>query len=762
MIRFTRDDPCPICGGYEKQERGQGKRCEGFWSDDREFAHCMRPELAHGIDQHAGTRAYPHWMAGPCKCGTSHGAFVAAATQEFEATYEYRDEHGTLLFQILRKPGKQFRQRQPDGAGGWIWGVKGVRPIIYKLYELSTDDTERPVYIVEGEKDVDTLTRKGFLATCNPNGAGKWPKVAASAFGPLTSRDVIIVADADVPGRNHALEVQANIKDYAHSVTLLECPKPHKDVSDLFSTGGQLDQLIPMQQQLTVPEKSDTPAPTNVPEEDIRTTIVWAAQLAQPLPPLNWLSEELTLAAGRPTVLAGEGGTRKGWFAMAMQVAGAGGKRLFGRFGFRLNLRSLYIDYEQGQRMTRERYQALCRGYELNFASLGIGYCWRPIPTLAPRADSDRIKVRDALCRLSESIDLVIVDSVRGCSPGVEENSVFASASLDIATDVSERTGATFVFLDHAGKPPKDPQENGRARKHAQRGHSSKLDAAQTLFVFSSSKGQPTLVTCERSQLVAEEKWPSDFQFTLLTTQGGLVLNDTQGPSPESEVAAQVVKECDRIASWIAAQGGKFAGSPSDLYEILRGNRSLFLQSVSKLKTSGRIQILGTRGKHEIVVVIQGAYAVDSANGTNGTGTVPNGTQVPSLNGTQYPPPYGGGTGTVRETTSPEEQAELDADEFYKRPEKEWKSYLDSKAWGPTRRRMARGTAEERVRRAYGDAETLYALFLKGMDPKAHVDEKGWPARRLEAAMWKLAEKGQKTPPPETGSDVRIKKEVAE
>src|SRR5262245_19146141 len=36
-------------------------------------------------------------------------------------TYDYQDEDGRLLYQVVRLEPKDFRVRRPDGAGGWIW-----------------------------------------------------------------------------------------------------------------------------------------------------------------------------------------------------------------------------------------------------------------------------------------------------------------------------------------------------------------------------------------------------------------------------------------------------------------------------------------------------------------------------------------------------------------------------------------------------------------------------------------------------------------
>ena len=48
------------------------------------------------------------------------------------ATYDYTDGDGKLLYQVLRYDPKDFRQRRPDGNGGWIWKLE-ERRVLYRL-----------------------------------------------------------------------------------------------------------------------------------------------------------------------------------------------------------------------------------------------------------------------------------------------------------------------------------------------------------------------------------------------------------------------------------------------------------------------------------------------------------------------------------------------------------------------------------------------------------------------------------------------------
>src|SRR5262249_38013209 len=72
------------------------------------------------------------------------------------ATFDYHAPDGEFRFQVVKYDPKNFRQRRPDGKGGWIWDLDGVQKIPYRLPELIEDVAQaRTIVIVEGEKDVD-------------------------------------------------------------------------------------------------------------------------------------------------------------------------------------------------------------------------------------------------------------------------------------------------------------------------------------------------------------------------------------------------------------------------------------------------------------------------------------------------------------------------------------------------------------------------------------------------------------------------------
>ena len=56
--------------------------------------------------------------------------------------YNYRDENRKLLYQACRATGKKFWLRRPNGKGGSINNMKGVRWVIYRLPEVVTAELE--------------------------------------------------------------------------------------------------------------------------------------------------------------------------------------------------------------------------------------------------------------------------------------------------------------------------------------------------------------------------------------------------------------------------------------------------------------------------------------------------------------------------------------------------------------------------------------------------------------------------------------------
>jgi hypothetical protein len=130
------------------------------------------------------------------------------------ATYDYTDADSALLYQVLRFDPKSFRQRRPDGNGGWIWELGDTRRVPYRWPELLRHP-DGTVFVCEGEGKADCVAALRFCATAAA--CGTWTNDMIRA---LAGRDVVVLQDKDAkkggePGRKKALAVAYKLHSIA-------------------------------------------------------------------------------------------------------------------------------------------------------------------------------------------------------------------------------------------------------------------------------------------------------------------------------------------------------------------------------------------------------------------------------------------------------------------------------------------------------------------------------------------------------------------
>jgi len=168
---------------------------------------------------------------------------VAKPPGKIVAVYDYKDEEGRLLYQVVRFDPKDFRQRKLRPDGKWDWSVRDVRRVLYRLPEvINAVEQGKTVLVTEGEQDTDTLAGIGLTATTNAGGAGKWRPEYADH---LRNAKVAIIADNDLPGRKHAEQVARSVHGVAADLRIVQLPGlPLKgDVSDWLAMGRTKDEL---------------------------------------------------------------------------------------------------------------------------------------------------------------------------------------------------------------------------------------------------------------------------------------------------------------------------------------------------------------------------------------------------------------------------------------------------------------------------------------------------------------------------------------
>lgn len=241
--RFTKANPCPVCGGHSAMLRGQGIRCFGYFDATGRYARCTREENAGALSQNRdGT--YSHRLDGDCPCGQPHEHVASAArkprraggaqNQRFRSYFTlkaylrriygedarirywaYHDRAACEVFRVIRvdyqtsdgKHAKTYRPccRGPDGRWG-LSGPGGILPL-YRLPTILATPAAATVMIVEGEKCADLAAAIGLpQVTTSAHGAqAPW----LTDWSPLAGRFVAIVPDEGAPGADYAGKVVA-------------------------------------------------------------------------------------------------------------------------------------------------------------------------------------------------------------------------------------------------------------------------------------------------------------------------------------------------------------------------------------------------------------------------------------------------------------------------------------------------------------------------------------------------------------------------
>jgi len=189
-------------------------------------------------------------------------------TDQIVATYDYTDEIGNLLYQVVRYFPKTFRARRFVN-GAWVAGKGEQGSTLYHLPMLV--DAVRgkgTVFMLEGEKDVDNLITamfgkaSPFAVTTVAFGANNWKSEFKRYFAGASQ--VVILPDNDKPGHEYAMTVARSLAGTVQDIRIVELPDlaEKEDVSDWLDKGNPIWSLwleVYKTPPLMLPDEPDVP-----------------------------------------------------------------------------------------------------------------------------------------------------------------------------------------------------------------------------------------------------------------------------------------------------------------------------------------------------------------------------------------------------------------------------------------------------------------------------------------------------------------------
>lgn len=185
------------------------------------------------------------------------GPKVPAPSRKVAAIYKYLDKNGELVAEKVRYTNKTFfwRSKKPDGS----YDYHKLESV--PLYNGAVLEKAEAVFLVEGEKDVDTLTKHGLPAVSLPNGA-HWENEYVAYF---SDKVIIILPDNDDTGRDYAKAALKALKPTNYNTGIMQLNNlwpeiPEKgDVSDYIAAKGE-EAVAKLKETLDVVTRNRKPA----------------------------------------------------------------------------------------------------------------------------------------------------------------------------------------------------------------------------------------------------------------------------------------------------------------------------------------------------------------------------------------------------------------------------------------------------------------------------------------------------------------------
>jgi hypothetical protein len=405
-----------------------------------------------------------HWGCNHCGWTGPQKGNGSDRGAENIVTYDYLDENGVLLFQKVRGPRKKFWQRKPDGAGGWVNKLGDTRKVIYRLPEVNEAIAAGYTIIcVEGEKDADNLWKIGIPATCNPDGAsepGQAAKWRPEYSEMLRGADLVVIGDNDEAGRAHVEATARTCAGVAANVRILDLAKRWPDcpmggdISNWLEAGHSREELDALIEQ--------APAFSTAANTDDFLAF-WHGDVV-PADSRPWTVYG-TIPETGCGLLSGQWGTYKTFTAIDLACAVMSGTPIFESAIDRPGGTLLYA--AEGQSEVPIRLQVSLENRCPHMAAPGKApFAWLtpekfPLKLLDPesvKAFITRAQQIGAEMRRRFGVPLVLIeiDTVVTTAgfrkAGDEDDAVIGAQIIEALKEISTKTGAFVLGVDHFGK----------------------------------------------------------------------------------------------------------------------------------------------------------------------------------------------------------------------------------------------------------------------------------------------------------------------
>jgi len=308
-----------------------------------------------------------------------------------------------------------------------------------------------------------------------------------------------------------------------------------------------------------------------------------------PRDPLVWIVEGI-VSAGSLNIWYGAPGTLKSMLLSDMAVSVAAGYRWLSKPAepltglFTTPGAVMWLDFDNGQRRTHERFAALARARKLPDRT-PIYYVSMPTPILAA-GDAESIRALAARI-IDRDVRLVVIDNLLAVSGGVDENSADMQQPMAGLRWLAE-TGTAVIVIHHQRK------SNGLNTRSGEtlRGHGS-IEAALDMSLLVTRDNETVTATATKTRGISIQPFSAKFTFEnddaheLKTARFWPVDIEAEQAEEESGLEETILEEIKKYGAMSANQ----------IYERVGGNRSKLLNVLRLMRGEKKLgEKPGNRG----------------------------------------------------------------------------------------------------------------------------------------------------------------------
>ncbi len=378
------------------------------------------------------------------------GGFPSWMDPKPVACFEYFDDRGRLAYQVLKFPKEaprryMARRRSPDGQG-WIWALQAglfhrtrdgdwfkvkqdktypeerhfdeaERWLYHRAEVLKAIKAGKPVHLVEGEKDVETLRSWGFVATTNAGGAKYWQE---SFDQDLTGADLVILNDNDDAGRTRALVRGGELRGKAKSVRMLDLAKHWPDMPEKADVTDWKEQANGTKEAF---EKLSNAAPLWKPQPPkSRFGALQWSEIDSAGPEYEYLIDGWLTEHGR-SIIGGPSQSGKSFLAIHAALAVARGTEFF---GCPTKRGGVIYQAGEGAAGVKKRIKAYRQHFQVGLEDdVPLVFLGSKVDLFSKEGDTAPLieEIKAQALMMSEPLRLIVIDTLATATSGADENS---------------------------------------------------------------------------------------------------------------------------------------------------------------------------------------------------------------------------------------------------------------------------------------------------------------------------------------------------